>query len=78
VLQLGNYPAWYAMYQSMRPLAGATIGLLRREPRQAVVALAVVQGIIGGWSSGTEKTRPQPAAPTLPLPGQRRRIAMDS
>jgi len=73
VLQLGKYPAWYAMYQSMRPLAGATIGLLRREPRKAVVALAVVQGIIGGWSAGTVKTRPQPAEAALPLAGQRRR-----
>jgi glycosyltransferase involved in cell wall biosynthesis len=68
VLQLGNYPAWFATYQWMRPLAGAALGLVRRKPRQSMVALAVVEGIIGGWTAGPDKVRSQPASAKLPLP----------
>lgn len=79
VLQLGSYPTWYAMYQWMRPLAGATLGIVRRQPQQTVVALAVVQGIIGGWSYDGENTRKR-AAPArtraLPLPGRRRQMSL--
>ncbi len=58
VLRLGKYPAWYAMYHWMRPLAGATLGLARRRPQQSVVALSVVQGIIGGWTFNGDAVRP--------------------
>ena len=77
VLQLGKYPTWYAMYHWMRPLAGATMGIMRRRPQQTVVALAVVQGLIGGWSFNGEKLpRAAAAAPVLRMPARRREMSM--
>ena len=53
VLHLCGYPGWYAAYHWSRPLYGAAVGLLKKDPERTIVALAVTQGIIGGWSSGT-------------------------
>lgn len=58
VLRLGHYSSWFAVYCWMRPLAGAFLGMLRRDPQRTVVAFAVVQGIIAGWSSGI-RARPR-------------------
>jgi glycosyltransferase involved in cell wall biosynthesis len=73
VLNLGGYPTWYAMYQSMRPLVGGALGLLRRQPQRTVVGLAVAQGIIAGWSTEVN-LRPTPAA--MRLPGRRQAMSV--
>jgi glycosyltransferase involved in cell wall biosynthesis len=73
VLRLGRYPAWYAAYHWLRPLGGAAIGLAKRQPKRSLVSLAVVQGIISGYSTATETVRP---APAMKLPAPRRQMSM--
>jgi len=75
VLRLGRYPAWYAAYHWMRPLGGAALGLAKRQPKQSLVALAVVQGIISGYSMAGDNVQPA-AAPAMELPARRRQMSL--
>jgi glycosyltransferase involved in cell wall biosynthesis len=75
VLRLGNYPAWYAAYHWMRPLGGAALGLAKRQPKRSLVSLAVVQGILSGYSTDVENA-PIPATQPIKLSAARRQVSL--
>ena len=51
VIQQHHYPAWYAGYMAARPIAGATLSLLKFKPRRAHLYLNVLRGLTRGYLS---------------------------
>jgi glycosyltransferase involved in cell wall biosynthesis len=51
VIQQHHYPAWYAGYMAARPIAGATISLLKFQPQRAKLYWNVLRGFTRGYLS---------------------------
>jgi hypothetical protein len=49
VIQQHRYPAWYAGYMAVRPLAGATLSLLQFRPQRAKLYWNVLRGFTRGY-----------------------------
>jgi glycosyltransferase involved in cell wall biosynthesis len=51
VIRTHGYPAWYAGYMTARPLAGATLSLLKFNPQRAMLYWNVMRGLMLGYLS---------------------------